>query len=157
MNPVQVPRLLRKNSTQAESKLWRLLRGRKFSSYKFRRQHRIGEYVLDFFCPEARYNIELDGSGHGFPAQRAEDEKRDAFLMERNIKVRRFWNNQLKEIKWVRETVWADLQARAPHPDNEAPKKQIRLAKRTAKIDLEKQRVSSHPSPSVPLPIRGEG
>ncbi len=131
MNPTQVPRLLRKKSTQAEKKLWSVLRAKRFASYKFRRQHRVGPYVLDFFCPEARYNIELDGSGHGFPAQQAEDEKRDRFLGERNIFVRRFWNNQLKEIRWVRETVWNDLQARAPHPENQTPEKRVRLPKRS--------------------------
>ncbi len=51
MNPTQVPRLLRKTSTAAEKKLWSILRAKRFAAYKFRRQHRLGPYVLDFFCP----------------------------------------------------------------------------------------------------------
>ena len=134
MDPNVIPRMLRRNLTEAEKKLWKILRGQRFASYKFRRQHRMGDYVLDFYCSEARYNLELDGSGHGFPAQQAEDAERDAYLKGWNIQTRRFWNNQLKEISWVRETIWNDLQARAPHLNNQAPEKKIRLPKRTANL-----------------------
>lgn len=133
MNPTAIPRLLRQNRTEAEKKLWRILRSRRFAAYKFRRQHRLGKYVLDFYCPEARYNLELDGSGHGFPAQQAEDAERDAYLKEWNILTRRFWNNQVAEISWVRDIIWNDLQGRAPHFENTQPVTRARLAKR-AKI-----------------------
>jgi very-short-patch-repair endonuclease len=126
--------MLRRNLTEAEKKLWKILRGQRFASYKFRRQHRIGIYVLDFYCPEARYNLELDGSGHGFPAQQAEDVERDDYLKEWNIQTRRFWNNQLKDIVWIRDTIWNDLQGRAAHPDNQTPAKRNRLPKRAAHL-----------------------
>jgi len=129
-NPNAIPRLLRRNLTEAEKKLWRILRGQRFASYKFRRQHRVVKYVLDFYCAEARYNLELDGSGHGFPTQKAEDAERDAYLKGWNIQTRRFWNNQLKDIAWLRDVIWNDLQARVLHPNNQMPEKRIRLPKR---------------------------
>jgi very-short-patch-repair endonuclease len=67
MNPVI--RMLRKRSTWAEKKLWAILRDRRFSAYKFRRQYKVGPHILDFYCGEARYNLELDGSQHGLPSE----------------------------------------------------------------------------------------
>jgi hypothetical protein len=82
---------------------------------------------------EARYNLELDGSQHGFPEGQAKDEARDAYLKSRNIQTRRFWNSQLKNIRFVRETIWADLQKRAPHIGNQQPEKPARLPTRSKK------------------------
>jgi very-short-patch-repair endonuclease len=113
MNPVV--RALRKKSTWAEKKFWAIFRDRRFSAYKFRRQYKVGPHILDFYCGEARYNLELDGSQHGNPKEQAEDAKRDAYLKSRNIQTRRFWNSQLRDIRFVRETIWTDLQQRAPH------------------------------------------
>src|SRR6185436_4467084 len=61
----QRARRLRKEETWAEKLMWRWLRDRRFSNYKFRRQHPEGIYYLDFFCEAARLSIELDGFGHG--------------------------------------------------------------------------------------------
>src|ERR1043166_10155435 len=61
---VQQARQLRKRSTEAEKRLWRHLRSRRLAAFKFRRQHPIGDRILDFFCAEAKLAIELDGSGH---------------------------------------------------------------------------------------------
>ncbi|MDR3377706.1 MAG: endonuclease domain-containing protein [Verrucomicrobiae bacterium] len=133
MNPDSLARALRKNSTWAEKKLWAILRDRRFSAYKFRRQHRVGKYWLDFFCAEARYNLELDGRQHGFPEHQEADTVRDAYLRSRNIQTRRFWNSQLKDLRFVRDAIWADLQGRAPHPGNVEPEERIRLAKRPGK------------------------
>ena len=66
------------------------LRGRRFSGYKFRRQHPIGIYHLDFFCEEAELNAELDWQRHGFPDQRKHDLEREKFLQSRGIKTLRF-------------------------------------------------------------------
>jgi very-short-patch-repair endonuclease len=113
----QIPRLLRKQDTWAEKLMWRWLRDRRFSSYKFRRQHRFGEHVLDFICVEARVNIELDGGQHGFPEQQKADAERDAWLEKAGVKVLRFWNADLRRNKdGVRDTIWRTLQERAPHP-----------------------------------------
>src|ERR1041385_124253 len=117
MNPNSPARALRKKSTWAEKTLWRILRDRRFSAYKFRRQHKVGEHYLDFYCAEARYNLELDGGQHGFPERQQADAERAAFLKTKwNIQTRRFWNSQLKDVRWIRETIWADLQKRASHP-----------------------------------------
>ena len=144
MNSYSIARVLRKKSTWAEKKLWAILRDRRFSAYKFRRQHEMGRQVLDFYCAEARYNLELDGSQHGFPEQQAKDAARDAYLKARNIQTRRFWNSQLKDIRWVRETIWADLQARAPHPGNVEPTRSTRLPTRMKRLD---NQPPAHPSP----------
>jgi len=97
--------------------MWRWLRDRRFGAYKFRRQHPLGDYYLDFFCEEAELNIELDGSQHGFPEQRKHDLEREKFFQSRGIKTLRFWNSQLRrESQVVRDTIFNELQARAPHP-----------------------------------------
>ncbi len=144
MNPNFLARALRQKSTWAEKKLWAILRDRRFSAYKFRRQHDVGGHYLDFFCAEARYNLELDGRQHCFPGQQADDRERDEYLKSRNIQTRRFWNSQLKDVRFVRDTIWADLQARAVHPENVQPAKRVRLPTRLKKSIAA---TSSHPSP----------
>ena len=112
-----VARTLRKHDTWAEKLVWRWLRDRRFSAYKFRRQHPFGPYILDFFCLEAWVDIELDGSQHGYPAGRAKDAERDAWLEARGIKVLRYWNSHLRrERQAIRDSIWRTLQERAPHP-----------------------------------------
>lgn len=135
MSAPPIARMLRQKSTWAEKKLWTILRDRRFSAYKFRRQHQVGDHYLDLYCAEARYNLELDGRQHGFPEQQAQDQKRDAYLKSRNIETRRFWNSQLTDVRFVRETIWADLQRRAPHPENAQPEKRVRLPTRLKKTD----------------------
>ena len=87
-------RQLRKQDTWAEKLVWRWLRDRRFSNYKFRRQHPVGDYFLDFFCQEARLNIELDGSQHGFPDQQKHDVEREKYLASLSIKTLRFCNSR---------------------------------------------------------------
>ena len=110
-------RRLRKDETWAEKLMCRWLRDRRFSDYKFRRQHPIGIYYLDFFCEEAELNVELDGSQHGFPDQRKHDLEREKFLQSRGIKSLRFWNSHLRRnAQGIRDTIFEELQRRAPHP-----------------------------------------
>jgi adenine-specific DNA-methyltransferase len=112
-----IARMLRKRDTWAEKLVWSWLRDRRFSTYKFRRQHNFGPHILDFFCIEAQVNIELDGFQHGYPLQRGEDVKRDAWLEARGIKVLRYWNSHLRQEKQaIRDAIWRALQERAPHP-----------------------------------------
>src|SRR5258708_1671246 len=94
-----IARMLRKKDTWAEKLIWQWLRDRRFSEYKFRRQHPFGPHILDFFCVEASLDIELDGSQHGFPNQSHEDSERDAFLEAHGVKVLRFWNSRLRKEK----------------------------------------------------------
>ena len=106
-------RHLRQESTDAEKRLWRLLRDRRFEDFKFRRQYACGSYFLDLFCVEARLAVELDGGGHGFPDQRARDKTRDEFLAAQGIQVLRFWNHQLRsEVESVRFEIWYALMKR---------------------------------------------
>ena len=117
MADIERARQLRKDDTWAEKLMWRWLRDRRFSGYKFRRQHPLGSYYLDFFCEEAELNIELDGSQHGFPDQRKHDLEREKFLQARGIKTLRFWNSRLRRnAKVVRDTIFNELQSRAPQP-----------------------------------------
>ena len=103
-------RRLRNQSTDAEKRLWRLLRDRRFAAFKFRRQYPCGSYFLDFYCTLAKLAVELDGGGHGFPDHRARDERRNQFLAEQGIKVLRFWNHQLRgELESVRFEIWHAL------------------------------------------------
>ena len=117
MSNTEVARKLRRNRTWAEKLLWCWLRDRRFNGYKFRRQRPMGRYILDFFCEEARLNIELDGGGHGVPEQRAQDAARDAWLATQGVKVLRVWNSRLRrEEQAIKDTVFRVLQERAPHP-----------------------------------------
>jgi ATP-dependent helicase HrpA/adenine-specific DNA-methyltransferase len=110
-------RQLRQAETWAEKLMWRWLRDRRFSGYKFRRQHPLGAYYLDFFCEEADLNIELDGRQHGRPDQAQRDGERERFLKSRGIKTLRFWNSQLRRNgQSIRDTIFEELQRRKPRP-----------------------------------------
>ena len=90
-------RSLRKNQTDAEAFLWGILRDRRFFELKFRRQHAIGPFIVDFYCHRARLAIELDGGQHDEAENVAHDRKRDAHLGDKGIRVLRFWNNEFLE------------------------------------------------------------
>jgi very-short-patch-repair endonuclease len=81
---------LRRDATCHEVALWRLLKARRFAGAKFRRQHSCGPYVLDFYCPQHRLAIELDGGQHFLAPGEAYDRRRDGYLASRGIKVLRF-------------------------------------------------------------------
>ena len=117
MPDIERARQLRQDETWAEKLMWRWLRDRRFCAYKFRRQHPVGIYVLDFFCEEARLSIELDGAQHGFPDQQKHDAARAAYLTALGIKELRFWNSHLRRNQQsIRDTIFRELQERAPHP-----------------------------------------
>ncbi|MBR1484959.1 MAG: DUF559 domain-containing protein [Prevotella sp.] len=83
---------LRNHSTPAEAALWRLLKGSQVGGFKFRRQHGIGPYIMDFYCPTLRLCIELDGSVHHYYGAYEHDEERTRFLNRNGITVMRFEN-----------------------------------------------------------------
>jgi adenine-specific DNA-methyltransferase len=83
---------LRANATEAERKLWALLRGKKMARFRFRRQQPIGPYIVDFFCPAAKLVVELDGGQHGEDARVAYDAARTRWLENRGYRVLRFSN-----------------------------------------------------------------
>ena len=86
-------RELRRNLTPAEA----LLKGSKLDGRKFRRQQGIGSYIADFYCPECRVIVELDGAGHEGPIAVEKDDRRTRFLERRGIRVVRFENRQVFE------------------------------------------------------------
>lgn len=88
-------RQLRRNSTEVEKLLWQKLRARQMAGYKFRRQHAIAGYYLDFACEELKLAVELDGGQHNDPAHQARDEARSAALAKSGWHVLRFWNNDV--------------------------------------------------------------
>jgi very-short-patch-repair endonuclease len=88
-------RKLRHRSTEAEQKLWGLLRNRKLQGKKFRRQHAIANYVVDFYCHECKLAIELDGNFHNEVEAREYDNPRTTLLNEIGVTVLRFWNEEV--------------------------------------------------------------
>jgi very-short-patch-repair endonuclease len=83
---------MRREPTDAERAMWRLLRDRRLSQYKFRRQVPFQNYILDFVCFEKRVVIEIDGSQH---ADSVRDAERDAILMAEGFRIERYWNNDV--------------------------------------------------------------
>ena len=103
-------RELRKNFTPAEALLWTGLKESKLDGKKFRRQHGIGPYIADFYCPECRVIVELDGAGHEDILQLERDDRRTAFLEKREIRVIRFENRQIfEDIEGVLDAIRAAL------------------------------------------------
>src|SRR5690349_22645631 len=88
---------LRQSLTPAEALLWLNLKSSRLSGKKFRRQHSIGPYIADFFCPECRLAVELDGDGHMTESGAEWDEKRTRFLKRFNVRVIRFENKEVFE------------------------------------------------------------
>jgi very-short-patch-repair endonuclease len=102
-------RTLRKNSTDAERLLWKHLRSRQMGAHKFRRQHPIGVYIVDFICLEKKLIIELDGGQH--TKQVEYDEKRSVWLKERGYSVLRYWNHDvLKSPKVVMANILEEIE-----------------------------------------------
>ena len=86
-------RKLRKKLTDVENKLWSQLRGRQVSGVKFRRQHPIGPFIVDFCCVERGLVVELDGSQHA--ERNAADERRTRLIERSGYRVLRFWDNEV--------------------------------------------------------------
>jgi very-short-patch-repair endonuclease len=86
---------LRKNLTEAELVLWEVLKDKKLCGKKFRRQHSIGYYIADFYCPSEKLIIELDGKHHFTPEGIEKDMERDKHLELMNIRVLRFENKEV--------------------------------------------------------------
>jgi very-short-patch-repair endonuclease len=117
---VQLARRLRRRSTNVENLLWLLLR-QNFPAVKIRRQHPIGQRVVDFALPAEKLVIELDGGQHAERA--AEDAQRSAELARFGYRVIRFWNNDVTDnLAGVLETVRGEFRAAPPHPASPPPR-----------------------------------
>ena len=107
---------LRKSPTEAEERLWSKLRRSQLAGKKFRRQHSIGRYILDFYCPEVRLAVELDGSVHSHPTAGERDLDRTRFLEGLNVRVLRFENRLVFEnLEGVLEMIRRKLCEPVPH------------------------------------------
>jgi len=101
-------RKLRSEMTEAELYLWQHLRARQLHGFKFRRQHPVGKYILDFACTDVKLAIEVDGGQHN--ELQNQDNERTAWLETQGWKVLRFWNNEvLQNIEGVLEQVYNEL------------------------------------------------
>ena len=94
-NQVTLARNLRRKQTDAERKMWRVLRGRQFENSKFRRQEPIGQYIVDFVSLERQLIIEIDGGQHNQQPEIEKDEVRTKRLEKKGFKVIRFWNTDV--------------------------------------------------------------
>ena len=90
-------RALRNALTPAEATLWKMLQNSQLEGRKFRRQHSVGSYILDFYCTSERLAIELDGAHHFTEAGMEYDAERTKYLNSLNINVVRFENKEVFE------------------------------------------------------------
>ena len=95
---------------KAEAVLWSFLKGKQLNGYKFRRQHGIDKYIIDFYCPKARLVIEIDGETHLFKKRKERDLLLETFLKSKSIRILRFLNNAIyNNIKGVIDEIIFNL------------------------------------------------
>jgi adenine-specific DNA-methyltransferase len=112
-----IARRLRAEASDAECKLWSHLRRKQIAQLRFRRQHPIGPYVVDFYCSAAKLVIELDGAQHGEDRAVAYDAARTRWLEARDFRVLRIWNHEFFEYPdEVLERIWRTVMERAVIP-----------------------------------------
>jgi very-short-patch-repair endonuclease len=101
--------------TEEETILWSKLRNKQLLGYKFRRQHGIGKYVVDFCCVNKKLIIELDGDQHGYEENQKYDLLRTEYLERLGFNILRFTNWQVrKELKMIVDTIFVNLDERPP-------------------------------------------
>ena len=106
--PNQNARRLRRDSTDTERPLWAVRRDRRLAGYRFRRQHPIGKFIVDFACTKHRLIVEADGAQH---ADSKADQRRTALLEGEGWRVVRFWDNEvLPNTEGVIEVILQALQ-----------------------------------------------
>lgn len=112
-NALRHAREMRKHMTPSEQRLWAALRGRALAGWCFRRQHPVGPYILDFFCPAAKVVVEVDGSAHA--GREAFDDARTDHLGSYGYTVLRFSNGEVDTcLDWVLERILEELERRRP-------------------------------------------
>ena len=87
-------RNLRQNSTVPENIIWQKVRSRQIREFKFRRQHNVGKFIVDFYCDEIKLVIEIDGDVHVY--QKEYDKKRQLLLENRGLRIIRYTNNEVR-------------------------------------------------------------
>jgi very-short-patch-repair endonuclease len=108
---------LRKELTEAEEIVWNMLRNRKLENLKFRRQHPIDYFVLDFYCHELKLAVELDGEIHEKGENKVYDKNRTTRLRDLGITVLRFTNSEAKQNqKFIKDAILAHSRNFPPLP-----------------------------------------
>jgi very-short-patch-repair endonuclease len=108
-------RQLRRDATDADQLLWKLLRNRQVEGQKFRRQHEFGPFLLDLYCPAQWVLVEIDGSQHLIIEGLATDENRSTYLQNAGIRVLRFTNREvLLETESVLTRIWETVARSSP-------------------------------------------
>lgn len=116
---LDLKRRLRSDMTGPEIRLWSKLRARQLQGLKFRRQHGIGAYIVDFYCPEQSLVIEIDGDSHADAAQIVKDKQREKYLQSLGLRVIRYINDDIvKNLDGVLEdlTERLSLESTSPSP-----------------------------------------
>lgn len=104
---IEFARKLRQDATDPEALLWACLRGRRMNNRKFRRQHPVEPYVLDFYCADLKLAIELDGGQHNTTEGKQHDKAREAFLRSQGIETLRFTNDEMmRNTDGVLNMIW---------------------------------------------------
>lgn len=109
---LQQARALRQSPTTAEQVLWRHLRNRQLAGTKFRRQHPLGPYILDFVCLAQGLVVEVDGGQHADLQAQGYDRQRTVWLRQQGLRVLRFWNHEV--VQQTNEVLAHVLQALIP-------------------------------------------
>jgi very-short-patch-repair endonuclease len=123
--PLTRSRALRRDSTDAEKRLWSILQNRKLGGWKFRRQVAIGSFIVDFCCIGARLIVELDGEQRA-DAQKRYDDGRTRKLEARGFRVLRFWNSEVSQdsegvAQEISRMLSADMEAVRRHDSAQNP------------------------------------
>ena len=92
---IKQARFLRKNQTTAEKIIWRRLRSRQLAGYKFRRQHNLGRFIVDFYCDEIKLIIEIDGDVHAYAEREKYDRQRQKSLESEGLEIIRYTNYEV--------------------------------------------------------------
>jgi very-short-patch-repair endonuclease len=163
---------MRANPTEAEKRPWSMLRNKRFTGFKFKRQVVIDWYIADFVNFDKRVIVEADGSQH---AERAYDERRDAHLQSQAFSVLRFWNNDiLRNVEGIPQAIWNAIQNPSPLAGEGGAKRRERGCAASAAQRTQSQshaqafeESSGSPTRATPLPsaasrlppspARGEG
>ncbi|MEK5743565.1 endonuclease domain-containing protein [Acinetobacter variabilis] len=111
-------KFMRHTATDAEHLMWQILRAKRFINLKFRRQHVIEPYIVDFYCHEIGLVIELDGSQHGTDDAMEYDAERTKFLEALGLTVVRYWNH---DVLGRTDVVLEDLWQRCTESKNTSP------------------------------------
>ena len=104
---IDFARKLRQDATDPEALMWACLRNRRMNKRKFRRQHPVEPYVLDFYCADLKLSIELDGGQHNTVEGKRHDKARESFLRSQGIETLRFTNDEMiRHTDSVMNLIW---------------------------------------------------